>query len=111
MVAEQPGGHLDRAVDGVEAAWQHDPLVGGDRLDQRFPAPSGRQQLAGRLPAEIDPACLVVMLMAAAMAPTSLPQVIEGVCGADPRSPEFVGHFAEQVALLARHIGLQAPGS
>lgn len=63
-------------------------------------------QRAGRLPAELDPACLLVMLMAAAMAPTTLPHVIEGVCGADPRSAEFIEHFAEQVAVLARHIGL-----
>jgi TetR/AcrR family transcriptional regulator len=63
-------------------------------------------QQSGRLPAEVDPACLLVMLMAAAMATTTLPHVIEGVCGADPGSPEFVEHFADQVAILARLIGL-----
>jgi TetR/AcrR family transcriptional regulator len=69
-------------------------------------------QEAGRLHPEVDPACLLVVLMAAAMAPTTLPQVIEGVCGADPRSPEFVEHFAGQVALIARLLGLgpDAPG-
>jgi AcrR family transcriptional regulator len=61
---------------------------------------------AGQLPAEVDPACLLVMLMAAAMATTTLPQVIEGLCGADPKSAEFVEHFADQVAVLARLIGL-----
>lgn len=60
------------------------------------------------LPEEIDPACLLVMLMAAAMAPTSLPNVIEGVCGVDPRSPEFVEHYADQMAILTRHLGLDA---
>ncbi|MFI6521308.1 TetR/AcrR family transcriptional regulator [Spirillospora sp. NPDC050679] len=60
----------------------------------------------GRLPAELDPAALLVMLMAAAMAPTTLPHVIEGVCGAGPGSPGFVEHFADQVAVLARLIGL-----
>ncbi|WUH97801.1 TetR family transcriptional regulator [Spirillospora sp. NBC_00431] len=64
---------------------------------------------AGRLPADVDPACLLIMLMAAAMAPTTLPHVIEGVCGTDPRSAEFVEHFAEQVALIARHLGLDPP--
>jgi AcrR family transcriptional regulator len=63
-------------------------------------------QSAGRLPAEVDPGCLVVMLMAAAMATTTLPQVIAGVCGADPRSPEFVRHYADQLALVARLLGL-----
>jgi TetR/AcrR family transcriptional regulator len=65
-------------------------------------------QAAGRLPAEVDPAALLVMLMAAAMATTTLPQVIEGVCGTDPTSPEFITHFADQVAVLARLIGLDA---
>jgi TetR/AcrR family transcriptional regulator len=64
-------------------------------------------QEAGRLPAEVDPACLLVMLMAAAMATTTLPHVIEGVCGTDPRSPQLIERFADQVALLARLIGLE----
>ncbi|WP_345432869.1 TetR/AcrR family transcriptional regulator [Actinoallomurus vinaceus] len=64
-------------------------------------------QRSGRLPAEVDPACLLVMLMAAAMATTTLPHVIEGVCGTDPRSPELIEHFADQVAVLARLIGLE----
>jgi AcrR family transcriptional regulator len=65
-------------------------------------------QKSGRLPPEVDPACLLVMLMAGAMATTTLPHVIEGVCGADPRSPEFVEHFADQMALVARLIGLES---
>lgn len=64
------------------------------------------RQEAGRLPDEVDPACLTVMLMAAAMATTTLPHVVEGVCGGDPRSPEFVRHYADQVALLGRLLGL-----
>jgi TetR/AcrR family transcriptional regulator len=67
-------------------------------------------QASGRLPAEVDPACLLVMLMAAAMATTTLPHVIEGVFGADPRSPELIEHFADQAAVLARLIGLEAAG-
>ena len=63
-------------------------------------------QVDGRLSAEIDPACLLVMLMASAMATVTLPHVIEGVCGVDPASPEFVEHFADQVAVLGRLIGL-----
>lgn len=63
-------------------------------------------QQAGRLPAEVDPACLLVMLMAASMATTTLPHVIEGVCGVDPTSADFVEHFAGQVAVLARLVGL-----
>ena len=47
------------------------------------------------------------MLMAAAMATTTLPHVIEGVCRVDPRSAQFVEHFADRVAILARLIGLE----
>ncbi|GIH66541.1 MULTISPECIES: TetR/AcrR family transcriptional regulator [Microbispora] len=64
------------------------------------------RQAAGRLPDEVDPACLSIMLMAAAMATVTLPHVVEGVCGADARSPEFVRHYAEQVSLVARLLGL-----
>jgi len=63
-------------------------------------------QEAGKLPADLDPACLVVMLMAMAMAPTTLPHIIEGTCGVDPRSPEFLDRFAGQVAILAERLGL-----
>ena len=65
-------------------------------------------QAAGQLPAEMDPACLVIMLMAAAMATTTLPHVIESICQTDPRSPEFVHHYAEQLSVLVRHLGLQS---
>lgn len=63
-------------------------------------------QTAGRLPAEVDPACLMVMLMAAAMATSTLPHVIEGICRVDPRSPEFVQHYADQLAILAGLLGV-----
>jgi TetR/AcrR family transcriptional regulator len=63
-------------------------------------------QEAGNLPADLDPACLVVMLMAMTMAPTTLPHIIEGTCGVDARSPEFLDRFAGQVAILAKHLGL-----
>jgi AcrR family transcriptional regulator len=63
-------------------------------------------QRNGKLPQEIDPACLSVIMMAAAMATTTLPHVIEGLCQVDPHSPEFVTHYAEQVALVGRLLGL-----
>ncbi|MFI5911316.1 TetR/AcrR family transcriptional regulator [Dactylosporangium sp. NPDC051541] len=59
------------------------------------------EQLRAHLIEGADPAAVLVMLMAAAMAPTTLPHVIESVCGVDPRSPEFVTHYADQVAGVA----------
>ena len=44
---------------------------------------------------------LAILLVVAAWS------VIEGVSGADPRTPEFVEHFADQLALVARLIGLE----
>jgi TetR/AcrR family transcriptional regulator len=68
-------------------------------------------QDAGQLSADVDPACLLIMMTAAAMATTTLPHVIEGVCRVDPRSPEFVRHYAEQVAIVARLLGLEPEDS
>lgn len=65
-------------------------------------------QSAGRLPEGVDPACLMVMLMAAAMATTTLPHVIEGICQTDPHSPEFVHHYADQLATVIRLLGLDS---
>ncbi|WP_067544885.1 TetR/AcrR family transcriptional regulator [Nocardia crassostreae] len=62
---------------------------------------------AGHLPTDLDPPTLLVMLMAAAMAPITLPHVIAGVTGQDPHSPEYLTRFADQIALLARHLGLE----
>jgi TetR/AcrR family transcriptional regulator len=45
--------------------------------------------------------------MAAAMATTTLPHVIESVRGVDPGSRELIEHFADQMALLGRLIGLE----
>ena len=64
------------------------------------------RQQEGKIPADLDPACLLVMLMAAGMATTTLPHVIEGLCDTDPRSPAFLEHFADQVGLLAKHLGV-----
>ncbi|MCT2583817.1 TetR/AcrR family transcriptional regulator [Actinophytocola gossypii] len=80
----------------------------GERL-RHFVDQVRAHQQAGRLAAELDPACLAIMLVAAAMATTSLPHVIEGVCGVDPRGAEFVQHYADQLSVLARLLGLDAP--
>lgn len=84
---------------------------GSARTTQMSPALDSLRALqnSGALPADLDPAALLVMLMAAAMAPTTLPQVIQGLTGADPRSPAFLEHFADQLALVARHLGLDSP--
>ncbi|MFG1639832.1 TetR/AcrR family transcriptional regulator [Amycolatopsis sp. NPDC049252] len=88
---------------GPESDLDHAPRA--ERLQHTVDRLRGLQA-AGKLAPEVDPACLTITLMAAAMATTTLPHVIEGLCGADPRSPEFIEHYAEQVGVLARLLGL-----
>ena len=73
---------------------------------QRYIDQIRTHQEAGKVPPDLDPATLTIMLMAAAMAPTTIPHVIEGVAGTDPASPDFVTHYADQIALLTHHLGL-----
>ncbi|MEV7093470.1 TetR/AcrR family transcriptional regulator [Amycolatopsis sp. NPDC051045] len=63
----------------------------------------------GRLPEWVDPACLTVLLMAAAMAPVTLPHVVDGLTGTDGDSPEFVRQYADQLARLIEHLGPEQP--
>ncbi|WP_285576483.1 TetR/AcrR family transcriptional regulator [Actinoallomurus iriomotensis] len=99
-----PAGVRLLAWNGLEYAGSESPSRTGlfaETIDELR-----KLQESGRLPADLDPACLVIMLMAMTMAPTTLPHIIEGTCGVDPRSPEFLERFADQVAALAGHLGL-----
>ncbi|MEC3918542.1 TetR/AcrR family transcriptional regulator [Nocardia sp. CDC160] len=99
-----PAGVRLLAWAGLEYAGAGTPSHAGQFTDTIEELRSLQQ--SGRLPADLDPSVLTVMLMAMAMAPTTLPHIVESVCGEDPRSPEFLERFADQVAILARHIGL-----
>ncbi|MEU8631720.1 TetR family transcriptional regulator [Amycolatopsis sp. NPDC048633] len=59
----------------------------------------------GKLPEWVDPACLTVLLMAAAMAPVTLPHITEGLTRTAADSPEFVRRYADQLARLVEHLG------
>jgi len=58
----------------------------------------------GRLPDWVDPECLTVLVMAAAMAPVTLPHVVDGLTGTEADSPEFVRRYADQLARLIEHL-------
>ncbi|HEY3479296.1 MAG TPA: TetR/AcrR family transcriptional regulator [Streptomyces sp.] len=62
-------------------------------------------QAEGRLPAWVDPASLTVLLMAAAMAPVTLPHVVEGLSDADPDA--FARQYADQLARLIEQLSPQ----
>ncbi|MER6666875.1 TetR/AcrR family transcriptional regulator [Amycolatopsis japonica] len=59
---------------------------------------------SGKLPEWVDPECLTVMVMAAAMGPVTLPHIIEGLVQTDPESPEFVERYADQLAQLVEYL-------
>ncbi|WP_410615613.1 TetR/AcrR family transcriptional regulator [Amycolatopsis sp. lyj-109] len=65
----------------------------------------GALKAEGRLPDWVDPECLTVLLMAAAMAPVTLPHVVDGLTGTGADSPEFVRRYADQLARLIEHLG------
>ncbi|NKE59861.1 helix-turn-helix transcriptional regulator [Lentzea sp. PSKA42] len=62
------------------------------------------RQAAGELPADLDPGLLLLALMAAAAAPLTLRQTASQITGEDPSTPEFASKYAEQLALLVRHL-------
>lgn len=62
------------------------------------------RQANGELPADLDPGLLLLALMAAASAPLTLRQTASQITGEDPATPEFAQKYAEQLALLVRHL-------
>ncbi|MGW3963395.1 TetR/AcrR family transcriptional regulator [Amycolatopsis sp. NPDC005003] len=88
--------------DGPDTDPDHEPRA--QRLAGTV-AQIGALRSAGRLPEWIDPECLTVLLMAAAMAPVTLPHVVDGLTGTDGDSAEFVRRYADQLAGLVEHLG------
>jgi AcrR family transcriptional regulator len=64
-----------------------------------------RRQEAGELPADLDPACVMLALFAAASATVTLPRVAKAIAGDEADSPAFTEHYADQLARLIRHLG------
>jgi len=64
-----------------------------------------RRQQTGELSADLDPAYVQLMLFAATLAPTVLPQIARRLTGLPANSPEFLTAYTEQlrrvIALLA----------
>ncbi|MEU3622243.1 TetR family transcriptional regulator [Amycolatopsis coloradensis] len=62
------------------------------------------RQAAGDFPADLDPAFLLVIFMAASSAALALPRVVRAVTGQDPNSAEFADAYGEQLARLVGHL-------
>jgi TetR/AcrR family transcriptional regulator len=71
-----------------------------------------RRQRDGQLAAELDPPYVLLMLFAAALAPTLLPQIVRRITGLAGDSPEFQEAYREQlrrvIDRLADGVGEQA---
>jgi TetR/AcrR family transcriptional regulator len=64
-----------------------------------------RRQRAGELAPDLDPAHVQVLLFAATLAPTVLPQVVRRMTGLAPDSPEFLDAYAEQLRRIIARLG------
>jgi AcrR family transcriptional regulator len=56
-----------------------------------------RRQRAGELSADLDPPYVLLMLFAATLAPTVLPQIVRRMTGLPADSPEFLEAYDEQL--------------
>ncbi len=62
------------------------------------------RQATGDFSADLDPAFLLVIFMAAASASLAFPRVVRAVSGQDAQSAEFVEAYDEQLARLIGHL-------
>ncbi|SNS94353.1 transcriptional regulator, TetR family [Actinomadura meyerae] len=78
-----------------------DDIPSGDREDL---SDIERRQAAGELAADLDPAALMLAIMAMVSAPVTKPVEVRRVFGLDPESPEFQERYAEQLRRIIRHL-------
>jgi TetR/AcrR family transcriptional regulator len=62
----------------------------------------GRRQEAGEITGDLDPAFVLLVAYAVTFAPIALPQMVEGIFGVDPWSPEYRRRCREQLRRLVR---------
>jgi len=86
-------------------------LTGGESAEQPQPpaedpgvADIRQRQARGEVADDLEPAMALIALMAIALAPISMPQVIRRSTGLDPEDPEFERLYAEQLARMVRHL-------
>jgi TetR/AcrR family transcriptional regulator len=66
------------------------------------------RQERGEIPADLDPAYLLLTLITAASASLTMPLMVRNITGEDPASPEFIEKHANQLAALVSHLTLHA---
>ena len=63
-----------------------------------------RRQQAGELADDLDPAYVLLMLFAAALAPTVIPQIARRLTGLSAESPKFQEAYAEQLRRVVERL-------
>jgi TetR/AcrR family transcriptional regulator len=63
-----------------------------------------RRQRAGELADELDPAYVLLLLFAAALAPTVIPQIARRITGLAADSPQFQTAYAEQLRRVVERL-------
>jgi TetR/AcrR family transcriptional regulator len=62
------------------------------------------RQARGELAPDLDPACVLLAVLALVAAPVALPHMVSKIVGLDPGSPEFEERYAEQLRRIVRHL-------
>lgn len=62
------------------------------------------RQERGELAPDLDPACVMLVLFAAAFAPQALGGIARRMTGLEPDTPEFVERYAEQLAAIVARL-------
>jgi TetR/AcrR family transcriptional regulator len=63
-----------------------------------------RRQRAGELADDLDPAYVLLVLFAAALAPTVIPQIARQLTGLSADSPRFQEAYAEQLRRVVERL-------
>ena len=70
-----------------------------------------RRQREGEITAELDPAFVLLVLMAVTMMPVALARQVKLFTGLEPDSPELAERLREQVRLLVRQLAPPVPAA
>ena len=63
-----------------------------------------RHQRAGELAEDLDPAYVLLMLLAAALAPTVIPEIARQFTGVSADTPAFQAAYAEQLRRVVERL-------
>jgi TetR/AcrR family transcriptional regulator len=78
--------------------------AGGDAYFDAIVEDVRRRQLNGELAEDLDPAYVLLVLFAAALAPAVIPQIARRITGKAADSPEFLAAYGEQLRRIVEHL-------